>query len=68
MDEKSFLKWGVKSSETVQSWDNRIIILSEVSLFKNAKKGHDLKTRIGLLISEIFKIQNMIHLKIKDKI
>jgi O-methyltransferase involved in polyketide biosynthesis len=68
MDEQSFLKWGVKSSKSIQSWDNRIIVLSEVSLFKNAKKGHDLKTKIGILISEIFKIQYMVHLKIKDKI
>jgi O-methyltransferase involved in polyketide biosynthesis len=68
LDEKSFLKWGLKSSKAIKLWDNRIIILSEVSLFKHAKKGHDLKTRIGLFMSDIFKIQNMIHLKIQDKI
>jgi O-methyltransferase involved in polyketide biosynthesis len=66
MDEKSFLKWGVKSSKTIQSWDKRILVLSEVSLFKNARKGQDLKTKIGILISEIFRIQYMVHLKIKD--
>ncbi len=67
MDEKSFLKWGIKSSSTIQSWDDRIIILSEVSLFKHAKKGHVIKTKIGLLLSDIFKMQYMIHIKIKYK-
>jgi O-methyltransferase involved in polyketide biosynthesis len=68
MDEKSFLKWGLKSSKTIQSWDKRIIVLKEVSLFEHARKGHDLKTKIGLLISDIFKMQYMIHLKIKNEI
>ena len=68
MDKKSFLKWGVKSSGTIQSWDDRIVVLSAVPLFKNARKGHDLKTKIGLLISDIFKMQYLIHLKIKDRI
>ena len=67
MDEKFFLKLGVKSSKTIQSWDKRIIVLSEVPLFKNAKKGHNLKTKIGLLMSDIFKMQYMIHIKIKNK-
>ena len=67
MDEKSFLKWGVKSSKTIQSWDKRIIVLNEVSLFHHAIKGHDLKTKIGLMISDIFKMQYMIHLKIRNK-
>jgi O-methyltransferase involved in polyketide biosynthesis len=68
MDKKSFLKWGVKSSKTIQSWDDRIVVLNEVTLFKNARKGHDLKTKIGLMISDIFKMQYLIHLKIKDRI
>jgi O-methyltransferase involved in polyketide biosynthesis len=67
MGEKSFLKWGVKGSKTIQSWDDRIVVLNEVSLFKNAKKGHDMKTKIGLLISDIFKMQYLIHLKIRNK-
>jgi O-methyltransferase involved in polyketide biosynthesis len=66
LDEKSFLKWGVKNSKIIEAWDNRIIVLNEVSLFKHARKGRDLKTKIGILISDIFKIQYMIHLKIKN--
>jgi O-methyltransferase involved in polyketide biosynthesis len=67
MDEKSFLKWGLKSSKTLQLWDSRIHILNEDLFFKSAKNGHDLKTKIGLLISDIFKMQYMIHLRIKNK-
>ena len=64
MDEKSFFKWGLKSSKLIQQWDSRINILHEDSLFKNAKKGYDLKTKIGLLLSDLLKMQYMVHLKI----
>lgn len=65
MDERSFLVWGIKRSENIESWDDRIIVLSEKLFFRNIKKRLKLKTRIQLFFSDMFRIQYMIHLKIR---
>ena len=64
-DEKSFLKWGLKSSESIKQWDNRIKVISEVSLFKDGKKGVGLKSYFELLVAEILWITRLVHVKIK---
>jgi O-methyltransferase involved in polyketide biosynthesis len=63
MDEKSFLKWGLKSSKDLLQWDDRIQTMNEFSLFENVKNGLPLKTRIGILLSDMLKMQYMVHLK-----
>jgi len=64
-NEQSFLKWGFRGSKEFKLWDNRIELINEVSLFKNAKKRLGFKQYIEIIVSEIFKIQSLIHLKFK---
>jgi len=66
MDERSFLTWGIKRSEDLGSWDNRIEILREMPFFKNIRKRLPYKTRIQLFFSDMFRMQYMIHLKFKE--
>ncbi len=64
LDEKSFLKWGLKSAKEIQNWDNRIEVLGESLFFKNLEQDLKLETRIGTLMSDLFKMQFMVHLKL----
>jgi O-methyltransferase involved in polyketide biosynthesis len=67
MNEKSFLKWGLKKANSLQSWDDRILVLNYFSLFRHARKGLDWKTRIDTYLSDLFRMQFIMHLKIKGK-
>ncbi len=62
LDEKSFLKWGSKSTGDLLSWDKRFEILKLYYYFKH----RDIKLNIRMigLISDWMKIQYMIHLRI----
>ena len=64
MDEKSFLKWGLKRAEEIRQWDSRVKIMDEVSIFSSMKKSLNFKNRMGILISDMLKMQYMVHLKI----
>ena len=66
LDEKSFLKWGLKNTEDILSWDNRFEILKVYYYFKH--KDINLKTRMIGLISDWMKIQYMIHLRIGSQV
>ena len=63
LDEKSYLKWGLKNTGDILAWDNRFEILKIYYYFKH--KDIKLKTRMIGLISDWMKIQYMIHLKIE---
>jgi O-methyltransferase involved in polyketide biosynthesis len=64
LDEKSFLKWGLKNTLDILSWDKRFEILKLYYYFKHK----DIKWNIGMigLISDWMKVQYMIHLRIGD--
>jgi len=64
LDEKSYLKWGLKNTEDILSWDSRFEILKIYYYFKH--KEINLKIRIIGLISNWMKIQYMIHLRIRE--
>ena len=64
MDEKSYLKWGVKNPKEMEQWDPQIMVLSETPFFKTIRPGKKFKTRILLFFSDMTKIQYMIHLRI----
>jgi len=65
MDERSFLKWGIKHAKDIESWDKKIIVMSEKPFFKSIQTRVKLKSRIQLFFSDTTKIQYLIHLKIK---
>jgi len=66
LDEKSYLKWGLKNTEDISSWDDRFEILKIYYYFTH--KDINLKTRMIGLISDWMKIQYMIHLRIAKRI
>ena len=66
MDEKSFLKWGLKSANELLQWDARMEITEEFSCFENVRIGLPYKIRIEILLSDILKMQYTVHLKIRS--
>jgi O-methyltransferase involved in polyketide biosynthesis len=62
LDEKSFLKWGLKDALEIATWDQRLKVLETYYYFK--EKGKYLTPRIKLIgfISDSLKIQYMIRL------
>lgn len=65
IEDVSLLIWGIKKSDSIELWDNRLAVISEKPFFRNIQKKLKLKTKLLLLFSDMFKIQYMIHLKIK---
>ena len=63
MDEKSFLKWGMKDAKILESWDSRIKLLDQYPMFHTLKKGFSLKGKIMTWMSDAWKMQHMIHLR-----
>ena len=63
LDEKSFLKWGLKNAETLTTWDKRFRVLNTHYYF--GKNGQHLGLRIRLIgwVSDRLKIQYMVHLR-----
>ncbi len=64
LDEKSFLIWGLKSAKEIQNWDNRIEILGETLFFRNLKRNLNFGVKIGTWLSDILKMQYLVHLKL----
>jgi O-methyltransferase involved in polyketide biosynthesis len=62
LDEKSFLKWGLKNAEALAAWDKRFRVLSTHYYF--GEKGRNLGLRLRLFgwISDRLKVQYMVHL------
>jgi hypothetical protein len=65
LDDVSLLVWGIKKSENLELWDSRITVISEKPFFKNIPKRLNFRTKLMLGFSDIFKVQYIIHLKIK---
>jgi O-methyltransferase involved in polyketide biosynthesis len=63
MDEKSFLKWGLNRAETLELWDKRIKIVDEYPMFRTVKNRFQLKDKIMAWISDVFKMQYMVHIQ-----
>jgi O-methyltransferase involved in polyketide biosynthesis len=62
LNEKSFLKWGLKNAEALTAWDKRFRILSTHYYF--GQNGHHFGLRIRLIgwISDRLRIQYLVHL------
>jgi len=63
LDENSFLKWGIKNTRELSSWDRRIKILKELSYFKGMRSDLPFKQIVGTFVSDLLKIQWLVHLK-----
>lgn len=65
-DERSYLKWGLKKADDLQKWDNRIEILKEQPLFRKIRTKQNFQLKAKLLMSDLFKMQYLVHLKIEN--
>lgn len=64
LDERSFLKWGLKRAERLKLFNKRIEIIDELLLFGNVQNKLKTKIKIIAFISNLFKMQYMIHLRL----
>jgi O-methyltransferase involved in polyketide biosynthesis len=66
LDERSFLIWGLKDPKTILSWDPRFRLVSVDYYFGARGRSLDLGTRLFGMLSDLLKIQYMLHLKMLD--
>ena len=67
MDVKSMLKWGLKNPNIIQLWDNSIKVIGEYLFFRDIKKRLNFKSKIYAFISDLLKMQYLVHLKVLTK-
>jgi O-methyltransferase involved in polyketide biosynthesis len=63
-DDKSFLKWGLKSTDTILSWSSRLRLMGKYYTYKQEGVAMNLKNRILGWISDALNIQYIVHFKI----
>jgi O-methyltransferase involved in polyketide biosynthesis len=63
LDEKSFLKWGLKNAEALTAWDKRFRVLSTHYYFGQNGQHFGLRIRLIGRISDRMKVQYMVHLR-----
>lgn len=66
LDEKSFLKWELKNAKKLELWDQRITVIGQYPMFKNIRKNIHIKNKIITGISDLLKMQYVVHLKIRE--
>jgi O-methyltransferase involved in polyketide biosynthesis len=65
IDDKSFLKWGLKSTDKILSWSPRLRLLGKYYTYKQEGITLNFKNRILGWISDALDIQYIVHFKIK---
>jgi O-methyltransferase involved in polyketide biosynthesis len=58
--------WGLKPIRTLEKWDNRIKVVSAMSLSKGMYKGLSLKEKLIFLIPDMLGISAMVHMRIES--
>ena len=66
LDEKSFLKWGLKNAETLTTWDKRFRVLNTHYYFGSNRQRLGLRIRLIGWISDRMKVQYMVHLQVSQ--
>jgi putative CocE/NonD family hydrolase len=64
LDEKSFLRWGLEHTKDILSWDRRFSVLRTIHYFGDRRIG--LKLRLLGFVSDLLKLQYMIHLRLGE--
>ncbi len=66
LDNKSFLKWGLNSPESLLSWDERFKLLDTYFYFGKRGRSLSLRNRLFGFLSDVMRIQYMVHLEMKS--
>jgi len=64
MDENAILKWGLQRAKDMESWDSRIVVISEYPIFRNMKGGLSISEKWGTMLSDALRIMSMVHLRL----
>jgi len=64
MSESANLVWALGNPRELESWDKRIALIESYPLFRGAKRGHSLKEKWGMLMSDTLRVMSMVHLRI----
>lgn len=64
MDDSACLKWGIDDILEIEKWDNYIEVISNMPMFREHKKNFPINKRIGMNISDSFRIMSLAHIKI----
>ncbi len=64
LDEKSFLVWGLESTDVFAAWDKRLRLLGTYFYYGKRAKSLPLNVRLIGLFSDAMKIQYMVHLEV----
>ncbi len=64
LDERSFLKWGVRRTSDICSWDPRISIVRSHAYFRGMKRHLHPKHWHMAILSDVLRIQYLVHLRI----
>ena len=64
LDEGSYLKWELKSTKDILSWDERFKLLKTYDYYRGRHHHLSLQSKIIGFISDLFRIQYMVHLAI----
>jgi O-methyltransferase involved in polyketide biosynthesis len=66
MKNTAILKWGTNNIYEIEEWDKSIKIIENYAMFKQYKKNYTFFKRIGMNISDKFKIMSLADIKIKN--
>lgn len=64
MDESALLTWSLHRAQEMESWDNRIAVVAEYPIFRKMKRGHSIRDRWGMLMSDFLRIMSVVHLRL----
>jgi len=65
MSETSILRWGLKKTRDIESWDRDIKIIRKYSFYEDLRKGLSFRNKLGTYMSDFLKIMYMIHIEIR---
>jgi O-methyltransferase involved in polyketide biosynthesis len=66
MDKESLLKWEIKKVDSIKEWSEKIEEVNQYPIFKNVRKHKGVKNKLILLISDLFKMQFIVQVKMKE--
>ncbi len=62
----SFLKWGIENISSIESWDSRIKVLGEYSLYEDFRDRIPFRVRLVTYLADYLSIMKMAHLRINQ--
>ena len=64
LDERSYLKWGLKSVKEISAWDERLKVIGTYFYFRKINPRRGLRNILMGFLSDLLKIQYIVHLKV----